>query len=146
MRTPPSKNMTPRRLAVLQSIERFWDRHNMSPTLQEIAKDVGVSKVTVHEHVEALRGMGHIALGEGRFRSMRSTRQSAPPSGRRLLEDGVSILALVNKHNVPTSTARLELRAERARRALRGEDPYPDASGETTVFDDVLKVLIEAAR
>lgn len=47
-------NLTPKQLAVLRLIAETRERKGYSPTMQELADRVGVSKVTIFEHVEAL--------------------------------------------------------------------------------------------
>ena len=47
-------NLTPKQLRILQLIRDSRIRRGYSPTMQELADEIGVSKVTVFEHVEAL--------------------------------------------------------------------------------------------
>jgi repressor LexA len=47
-------NLTPKQLKILQLIRDHRIAHGYSPTMQELADELGVSKVTVFEHVEAL--------------------------------------------------------------------------------------------
>ncbi len=47
-------NLTPKQLKILQLIRDWRVRRGYSPTMQELADEIGVSKVTVFEHVEAL--------------------------------------------------------------------------------------------
>lgn len=47
-------NLTPKQLRILQLIRDWRVRRGYSPTMQELADEIGVSKVTVFEHVEAL--------------------------------------------------------------------------------------------
>ncbi|MCC6284448.1 MAG: transcriptional repressor LexA [Phycisphaerales bacterium] len=47
-------NLTPKQLRILKLIRDWRVRHGYSPTMQELADEIGVSKVTVFEHVEAL--------------------------------------------------------------------------------------------
>ena len=51
---PSSMNLTPKQLKILQLIRDWRVRRGYSPTMQELADEIGVSKVTVFEHVEAL--------------------------------------------------------------------------------------------
>lgn len=50
---------TPRQLTILRHIADVQDRSGYSPTLAEIGDTLGIDKVTVYEHVQALiaRGM-----------------------------------------------------------------------------------------
>ena len=45
---------TPKQLAILVAIRDFRVQHGYSPTMQELADQLDVSKVTIFEHVEAL--------------------------------------------------------------------------------------------
>jgi repressor LexA len=47
-------NLTPKQLKILRLIRDHRITHGYSPTMQELADELGVSKVTVFEHVEAL--------------------------------------------------------------------------------------------
>lgn len=47
-------NLTPRQLDVLVAIRNFRHLHGYSPTMQELADQLGTSKVTIFEHVNAL--------------------------------------------------------------------------------------------
>jgi repressor LexA len=44
-------NLTPKQLKILQLIRDSRIRRGYSPTMQELADEIGVSKVTVFEHV-----------------------------------------------------------------------------------------------
>lgn len=50
--------VTPRQLALLEFFHAFRRRHGYSPTMQEIADGMGVSKVTVFEKVRQLQFKG----------------------------------------------------------------------------------------
>src|SRR5947199_5446384 len=55
--TPPARtvmNLTPRQLDVLVAIRNYRHLHGYSPTMQELADQLGTSKVTIFEHVGAL--------------------------------------------------------------------------------------------
>ena len=47
-------NLTPRQLDVLVAIRNYRHLHGYSPTMQELADQLGTSKVTIFEHVGAL--------------------------------------------------------------------------------------------
>lgn len=47
-------NLTPRQLDVLVAIRNFRHLNGYSPTMQELADQLGTSKVTIFEHVNAL--------------------------------------------------------------------------------------------
>ncbi|MFI5382196.1 MAG: transcriptional repressor LexA [Tepidisphaerales bacterium] len=47
-------NLTPRQLDVVVAIRNYRHLHGYSPTMQELADQLGTSKVTIFEHVNAL--------------------------------------------------------------------------------------------
>jgi repressor LexA len=47
-------NLTPRQLDVIVAIRNFRHLHGYAPTMQELADQLGTSKVTIFEHVGAL--------------------------------------------------------------------------------------------
>lgn len=65
-----SLNLTPKQLKILQLIRDFRVRSGYSPTMQELAEELGVSKVTVFEHVESLINKGALVREPNRARSL----------------------------------------------------------------------------
>jgi repressor LexA len=63
-------NLTPKQLRILQLIRDCRMRHGYSPTMQELADEIGVSKVTVFEHVEALIKKGALVREPNKARSL----------------------------------------------------------------------------
>ena len=63
-------NLTPKQLKILQLIRDCRVRHGYSPTMQELADQIGVSKVTVFEHVEALIKKGALVREPNKARSL----------------------------------------------------------------------------
>src|ERR1700740_283344 len=63
-------NLTPKQLKILQLIRDCRVRHGYSPTMQELADQIGVSKVTVFEHVEALITKGALTREPNKARSL----------------------------------------------------------------------------
>src|SRR4029434_416950 len=47
-------NLTPRQTDVIVAIRNYRHLHGYSPTMQELADQLGTSKVTIFEHVGAL--------------------------------------------------------------------------------------------
>ena len=74
--------LTPRQLEVLRFIVDFRMGHGISPTLAEIAERMGISKITVYEHVEQLIKKGVLEKQKYQSRSL-----SVNPEVRRELED-----------------------------------------------------------
>jgi len=63
-------NLTPKQLRVLNFVREFRDGHGYAPTLQEIARKFGVSKVTVLQHLRSLEKRGAIRRGRYQARSI----------------------------------------------------------------------------
>ena len=63
-------NLTPKQLKILQLIRGHRITHGYSPTMQELADEIGVSKVTVFEHVEALIKKGALRREPNKARSL----------------------------------------------------------------------------
>jgi repressor LexA len=63
-------NLTPKQLRILALIRDWRIRHGYSPTMQELADEIGVSKVTVFEHVEALIKKGALIREANKARSL----------------------------------------------------------------------------
>ncbi|MEI8196319.1 MAG: transcriptional repressor LexA [Phycisphaerae bacterium] len=61
---------TPKQLNILIAIRDFRVRNGYSPTMQELADLLGVSKVTIFEHVEALERKSLILRAHNRARSL----------------------------------------------------------------------------
>tara|TARA_R100001079_G_scaffold105840_2_gene73452 strand:+ start:120 stop:542 length:423 start_codon:yes stop_codon:yes gene_type:complete len=69
--------MTPRQLLVLEAIEDYWTQNHCGPSLEAIAKQVGVSsRSTIHAIVKRLHEDGWITMQPKRWRTMMSTRNS----------------------------------------------------------------------
>ncbi|MEN6306944.1 MAG: transcriptional repressor LexA, partial [Anaerohalosphaeraceae bacterium] len=82
MKTNPNPVIiTPRQLAVLQEIESFQVRHCYSPTMEELADTLEVSRPTVFEHIVALREKNLVEQSSGKARSLVLTQKA-----KRLLE------------------------------------------------------------
>ena len=61
---------TPKQLRILIAIRDFRVQNGYSPTMQELADQLGVSKVTIFEHVEALERKELILRARNRARSL----------------------------------------------------------------------------
>ncbi len=66
-------NVTPRQLDILRLIRDFRSNRGFSPTMQELADRLGVSKVTVFQHLEALVEKGLIRKSRHKARSLALT-------------------------------------------------------------------------
>ncbi len=76
-------NLTPKQLRILQLIRDCRVRHGYSPTMQELADEIGVSKVTVFEHVEALIKKGALIRDPNKARSLSISEGIAVPDESR---------------------------------------------------------------
>ncbi|MCL4197753.1 MAG: transcriptional repressor LexA [Phycisphaerales bacterium] len=76
-------NLTPKQLRILQIIRDWRLRFGYSPTLQEMADEIGVSKVTVFEHVEALIRKGALERDPNKARSLAIANDSVIPDEAR---------------------------------------------------------------
>ena len=72
-------NLTPKQLRILQLIRDHRVAHGYSPTMQELADQLGVSKVTVFEHVEALIKKGALRREPNKARSLSLTEGAVVP-------------------------------------------------------------------
>lgn len=63
-------NVTPRQLEILRLIRDFRLSRGFSPTMQELADRLGISKVTVFQHIEALEEKGLLQKSRHRARSL----------------------------------------------------------------------------
>lgn len=78
-------NLTPKQLRILKLIRDWRVRHGYSPTMQELADEIGVSKVTVFEHVEALIKKGALVREANKARSLSIAEGVAVPDETRPL-------------------------------------------------------------
>ncbi|HYF52574.1 MAG TPA: transcriptional repressor LexA [Planctomycetota bacterium] len=66
-------NYTPKQLQILRLIYQYQQEHGFSPTYAELAKELGVSTITVFEHLEALERKGAIRRRRHEARSVEIT-------------------------------------------------------------------------
>ena len=67
---PAVATLTPKQMRVVGEINRYQQLHGCSPTLQELADTLNVSKVTVFEHMRAIHEKGVIKRNRYQARSM----------------------------------------------------------------------------
>ncbi|MEM7230124.1 MAG: transcriptional repressor LexA [Planctomycetota bacterium] len=72
-------NLTPRQLKILQLIRDSRVTRGYSPTMQELADELSISKVTVFEHVEALIKKGALQREPNKARSLSITDEAVLP-------------------------------------------------------------------
>ena len=63
-------NLTPKQLEIVNFIVDYRDRKGLAPTLEEIARELGVSKITIYEHVAQLEKKGAITKQKYQSRSL----------------------------------------------------------------------------
>jgi repressor LexA len=78
-------NLTPKQLRILKLIRDWRVRRGYSPTMQELADEIGVSKVTIFEHVEALIKKGALVREPNKARSLSIAEGVAVPDESRPL-------------------------------------------------------------
>lgn len=74
--------LTPRQLEILTHVREARRNLGYSPTLQEMADELGISKITVFEHVEALIEKGMLTRRPNRARSLALTSSARLPDER----------------------------------------------------------------
>ena len=74
--------LTPRQLEILTCVRDGRKSYGYSPTLQEIADELGISKITVFEHVEALISKDMLTRRSNRARSLEVTSSARFPDER----------------------------------------------------------------
>ncbi len=77
-----TQRLTPRQLEILTIIRDVRRLDGYSPTLQEIADELGISKITVFEHVEALIEKGLLTRLSNKARSLQLTPSVQLPDER----------------------------------------------------------------
>jgi len=76
-------NLTPRQLDVIVAIRNFRHLHGYSPTMQELADQLGTSKVTIFEHVNALEKKRVLRRDRHKARSLEITASELLPDEER---------------------------------------------------------------
>lgn len=69
-----ARRLTQRQSEVLRLVDSHFERHNSSPTLKELADQLGISPQAVSCHIEALRRKGLLTSTGGKARSIFLTR------------------------------------------------------------------------
>ena len=76
-------NLTPKQLHILTRIRDLRLARGCSPTMQELADELGVSKVTIFEHVEALIKKGALLRQPNKARSLEISPETELPDEKR---------------------------------------------------------------
>lgn len=80
--TDESHCLTPRQVEILTMIRDGRRKNGFSPTLQEIADELDISKITVFEHVESLIKKGLVKRRSNKARSLELTASARLPDER----------------------------------------------------------------
>ncbi|MHC4460124.1 MAG: transcriptional repressor LexA [Planctomycetota bacterium] len=73
LKAKPTNHLTPRQLQLLKAICLFQTSRCYSPTIGELASELGLSRSTVFEHIDELRKKGLLSSSPGRARSLKPT-------------------------------------------------------------------------
>jgi len=73
------RRLTPKQLRILTMIRDYRRKNGYSPTMQELADELSVSKVTVFEHVTGLEKKGLLQRSRHRARSLELTSRAQFP-------------------------------------------------------------------
>src|SRR3954452_22557944 len=76
-------NLTPRQLDVIVAIRNYRHLHGYSPTMQELADQLGTSKVTIFEHVGALEKKRVLRRDKHKARSLEIVAEEKLPDEER---------------------------------------------------------------
>jgi repressor LexA len=76
-------NLTPRQLDVIVAIRNYRHLHGYSPTMQELADQLGTSKVTIFEHVGALEKKRVLRRDKHKARSLEIVPDVLPDEERK---------------------------------------------------------------
>jgi len=76
-------NLTPRQVDVVVAIRNYRHLHGYSPTMQELADQLGTSKVTIFEHVGALERKGVLRRDKHKARSLEIASEGKLPDENR---------------------------------------------------------------
>jgi repressor LexA len=106
-------NLTARQHEIIKYIWKYRKRKGLAPTLAEIASELGISKVTVHEHIAQLEKKGALEKEPFLSRSTRLTRRMLRELERTLeeqsryvgVEDGSGVRAALEEGAEPIDEA-----------------------------------------
>jgi repressor LexA len=76
-------NLTPRQLDVVVAIRNYRHLHGVAPTMQELADQLGTSKVTIFEHVGALERKRILRRDKHKARSLEIISEELLPDENR---------------------------------------------------------------
>lgn len=105
-------NLTPRQLDVIVAIRNYRHLNGYSPTMQELADQLGTSKVTIFEHVGALEKKRLLRRNKHKARSLEIIADERLPDENRptklpllgSIAAGSPILAVENREEIDLET------------------------------------------
>ena len=86
--------LTEKQIRVLRYFRDYREEHSIAPTLEEAAQALGVSKITIHEHLNQLSKKGAIHRDRAKARAVAILFDPDAPEGRGS-EDSIPTLPLV---------------------------------------------------
>ena len=132
-RPAKSQSLTPKQMRVLQYVRDYRKSRGYAPTMQELANEFGVSKVTVFEHIAALQRKGLLKRSRHKARSLELSAAIEFPDERPTLLPLVGTIAAGRPIEAIESTQTLDLeavfaaRAERFALRVRGDSMIDDS-------------------
>src|SRR2546427_12926689 len=100
-------NLTPRQTDVIVAIRNYRHLHGYAPTMQELADQLGTSKVTIFEHVGALEKKRVLRRDKHKARSLELVSDERLPD-----EDRAKILPLIGNIAAGSRIAAVENRED----------------------------------
>ncbi len=135
---PEGRNLTPRQLEVLTAIRDRTRSNGYSPTMQELADQLDISKVTVFEHVNALVRKGLLRRLPHKARSLEVTSSARFPDERPTLVPLAGRIAAGQPIEAIENVEALDLEAVFAtRRGSRGANFALQVSGDSMIDDHI---------
>jgi repressor LexA len=125
-------NLTPKQLRVLKLVDHWRRTKGYSPTMQELADQLGVSKVTVFEHVESLIQKNALERDPNKARSLTLTAEVTLPE-----EDGDEVPGRQLHGDAIGSVAGSALSFPLVGRVAAGYPIEKCEQGETVVLEDL---------
>lgn len=126
--------MTPRQLEILKRIRDHQHSHGYSPTMQELADELDISKVTVFEHVDALVDKGMLRRLPHKARSLELTSSVRLPDERPTLLPLMGRIAAGRPIEAVEDAESLDLEAIFAQ---RGETFVLEVTGDSMIDDQI---------
>ena len=138
--------MTPRQLLVLEAIEDYWTQNHCGPSLEAIAKQVGVSsRSTIHAIVKRLHEDGWITMQPKRWRTMMSTRNSPLEKKEAVVEEKLEPAKpkVIHKTAPPEQKTDIEVEKKISSENMTTEEKKKEWLRDMDAFKDRINKLQE---